>query len=435
MRTKQTLTLLLGILLTTKIAAQITIGSLTAPLSGALLELKDEGTYSKGETASKGIGMPRVMLTKAKPTTAKELAESIGNTSGQEYDLDSHVGLVVYNGNSEGCRVDSDIYPPSSGLYVWTGEVWQGLSDVELDVRSIAYGTESVSPSGVTVGTFTMNYSSESERYYYADFGAAGVWMTQNLRTQYSPDGTLLSMTGSQNPDGNGADGKSQKVAAYPRAVNPTLSDYYKQNRDAGIEIGLLYDWYTAADHHNCSNVDQNQVGLWGDTPGASEVESKEPEKYIKGICPTGWHLPSDREWTGLMKVLTENANKYATNSYTVSQKTWNTAWESVLTNWSGSISGTVMRSATDPYMNGAYNSNGESRRAIDGGFDVLLAGYAEDGIGYNYASGGSFWTSSSFTNLTNRVALARGFNYSRVEYYRGAFNRKTFYSVRCKRN
>lgn len=438
MKTMRTLTFLLGILLVAQVSAQVTIGSSKQNMSGALLDLKDEGTYTNGETANRGLGLPRVKLTKINPTTDNELAASIGNATG-EYNREAHTGLVVYNSNPEGCMPEIDIYPPLPGSYVWTGDKWQLLNKVVEDVRSVSYGQESVGANGIRVGTLTMSFNNgtdpaEAESYPYAYFGDAGVWMTQNLRTQYTPNGTKLSMTGSQTSNGKDASGKPQKVGAYPRSVNPTLSDFYNENRAAGIELGLLYDWYTATDHHNCSNADQDQKGLLGSVPGLLEVETKEEKGFIKGICPAGWHLPSDREWTSLEKELTEKASKYATGTYSGAEITWSTAWETTITGWRSLVTGTIMKSVVNPLHN-TYSSAGESKDARVGGFDVILVGDAEDGTSHNYSSGASFWSSSSYTNQYNTVALARNYNYSRVEYYRGAFNRKTFYSVRCKKN
>ena len=50
---------------------------------------------------------------------------------------------------------------------------------------------------------------------------------------------------------------------------------------------GRLYDWNTAMDGEHSSNA--NPSG-------------------IKGVCPAGWHLPSDAEWTELIDYVGENA-------------------------------------------------------------------------------------------------------------------------------
>jgi len=47
---------------------------------------------------------------------------------------------------------------------------------------------------------------------------------------------------------------------------------------------GRLYDWATAMDLPGCNN-----------TKCASQVSTKH-----RGICPSGWHIPSDAEWTTL---------------------------------------------------------------------------------------------------------------------------------------
>lgn len=438
MRTRQTLTLLFSIFLAVPTSAQITIGSSIPPSQGTLLDLKENKTYPKSATSSKGLGLPRVNLTKTNPQTDKELAESIGNAD-EEYDRGSHIGLVVYNSNSEGCTTDRDTYPPLPGVYVWTGEEWQLLANTTDDVRSISYLPESIGANGITVGTFSMTYNNgtdpaESENYDYAYFGNAGAWMTQNLRTKYSPNGTKLAMTGKQSSDGKDINGKPQKAGAYPHSTDPTLSNYYEDNKASGFDVGLLYDWYTAVDHRNCSWADQDQKGFLEDAPGSQEVESKENKSYIKGICPTGWHLPSDREWTQLEKEITEHVDNYGKSTYNISDKTWDNSWESINTAWRSLLTGATMKSPQNLLYN-TCNSGGESQDSKMGGFNALLVGDAEEGRNYNYSLGTSFWTSSSFSNPYNTVALARNLNYSRKEYYRGAFNRKTFYSIRCKKD
>ncbi|WP_185154824.1 leucine-rich repeat domain-containing protein [Dysgonomonas sp. 25] len=95
--------------------AQVTIGSNQPPMKGALLDL------TEGAITTKGLNLPRVELTKLNPTTPAELAASIGNNS-NSYDLDKHIGLLVYNIND----VPECGYP--AGLFVWGGEQWQQLS-------------------------------------------------------------------------------------------------------------------------------------------------------------------------------------------------------------------------------------------------------------------------------------------------------------------
>jgi len=57
-------------------------------------------------------------------------------------------------------------------------------------------------------------------------------------------------------------------------------------------KYGRLYDWATAmALDTNCNS-----------TTCASQIDAKH-----KGICPSGWHIPSDDDWNVLMKLVNPN--------------------------------------------------------------------------------------------------------------------------------
>lgn len=61
---------------------QVTIGSSITPNKGALLDLKEQNTATPGGiSASKGLSMPRVKLTKLVPSGA-DLRETINGATG-----------------------------------------------------------------------------------------------------------------------------------------------------------------------------------------------------------------------------------------------------------------------------------------------------------------------------------------------------------------
>jgi len=235
--------------------SQVTIGDDTAPVKGALLQLKNGSGYTNGETATKGMGLPRVKLSELKPTTPAGLAASIGNASGS-YDLATHTGLIVYNIDQK------DACKPAPGMYVWDGEEWQFLGNEEaVDKRTITYGAESTLPSGQTSGSFTLSYNDgtnpvETTSYRYASFGAAGVWMTENLATKYLPDGSLLP----KNTNNFGATPSSYTQAQYFTPNNVADNSPLINGSGAAGKQGLLYNWPAAMNGAVCVTVDQGQV-------------------------------------------------------------------------------------------------------------------------------------------------------------------------------
>lgn len=99
------LSMLIGILLTIQLSAQVTIGSNQKPLAGALLDLKEDGGDTK-----KGLGLPKVKL---KSLTELTMGDNVIADVGTVWQ--DHTGLLVYN--TGGC-----IDP---GLYTWDGNQWQ----------------------------------------------------------------------------------------------------------------------------------------------------------------------------------------------------------------------------------------------------------------------------------------------------------------------
>ena len=83
------------------------------------------------------------------------------------------------------------------------------------------------------------------------------VWMKQNLRTTKYADGTPISQ----------GEGYSSNACWY----YPDSNAYNKPT------YGLLYNWKALM--RNSSSSSMNPSG-------------------VQGICPNGWHVPSDAEWT-----------------------------------------------------------------------------------------------------------------------------------------
>lgn len=95
-------------------------------------------------------------------------------------------------------------------------------------------------------------------------------WMKTNLRTTKNPDGTSITK-GNAGHGSGGWDDSTTKYYGCPPNVNNTMEDC-----DVAATYGLLYQWPAAM---NGSTV-----------PGA------------QGICPDGWHVPTDAEFTILVE-------------------------------------------------------------------------------------------------------------------------------------
>jgi uncharacterized protein (TIGR02145 family) len=328
--------------------AQVTIGSDQDPHGGAVLDL----SQTSGTT---GFLLPRVALTDVTQWAP------LGGTSA------NGTGMVVYNTNAIVTNGNG------AGIYVWSGNT---------------YGWVSLNPicSSVT--------DSQNNTYLAAQFGAAGCWMTQNLRSTYTYHGTTKQTI----PEGSNSSNANAAFYYYPNANTSIL--------DANPEYGLLYTWAAANIGVDPANPETNPTNR-------------------QGICPTGWHLPTDAEWNQLEEVIANDAsNMYSTTGAT----TWDSSY-STQDGWRGSH-GQKMKSTT---LVTTLATNGTSKGSNINGFDVLLLGGHHTELWFGYGEGAYLWTSSSSDipgNAWFRTLVADDDRVARRNWQK--FHE---YSVRCKKN
>jgi uncharacterized protein (TIGR02145 family) len=116
----------------------------------------------------------------------------------------------------------------------------------------------------------------EKNTYFVAKFGAAGCWMTQNLRTKTYANGTTLVLSSNTS--------STSKSYHYPNGNEQIFIDH--------PEYGLLYTWSAVSDRTD--HIDE-------------EANNANQEQH-QGICPNGWHLPSDYEWNELEEKIAKSA-------------------------------------------------------------------------------------------------------------------------------
>jgi uncharacterized protein (TIGR02145 family) len=158
---------------------------------------------------------------------------------------------------------------------------------------------------------------------------------------------------------------------------NGIIEKYCYNNNTANCEIyGGLYSW--------------NEMMQYQLTPG------------VKGICPDGWHLPTDVEFCTLTQYIdpTVDCN---------------------LIGWSGTDAGTKMKSTTGWYDGG----NGTNLS----GFTALPAGYCGFyGAFTDITIAATIWTSSHISN----TGWYRAVNYSNTTVRRNTVVKTFGLSVRC---
>jgi uncharacterized protein (TIGR02145 family) len=200
---------------------------------------------------------------------------------------------------------------------------------------------------------------------------------------------------------------------------------------------GALYTWETAmmmdgkyADETKMSKEwNESWVaasyftsGAPGTTPNADQNNARggtEVKGGGRGICPTGWHVPTDSEWAQLFDAVEGNT------TYTLKQ---------IGTGWWGADAGQQLKSA-GTYI-GAERGNGywanQTHRGTDVyGFGAVPAGYRRSN-GAMFVSRGlavAYWSSSV---SRKSYAWCRNLNSSTAQVYRVNNARSYGFSVRC---
>ena len=142
---------------------------------------------------------------------------------------------------------------------------------------------------------------------------------------------------------------------------------------------GRLYNWATAmALPNNCNT-----------TSCSGQIQSPH-----QGVCPDGWHLPSDAEWD-------------------------------ILVNFAGGedIAGFKLKAGS------GWNSNGSERD--DYGFSALPGGGSSSGSFTTVGENGRWWSASENENY-GFSAYNRRIYYLTSKVFRDYFSKSNLYSVRC---
>ena len=370
--------------------AQVTIGSKAAPLNGSLLDLKEEDNI--GANSKRGLLLPRVLLSDINNLYPIFISDGSGgyqNVTKTDEDR-IHTGLMVYAPKEFGDPVNCP------GVYSWDGNMWISLIK-----------------NGETFETDTHLYDRQGNKYTISTFGSAGTWMTQNLRATITPCGKPLTKSS--------ATSSKEKYYEHPNKNASSPDDY-----------GLLYNWIATTNGMKIGTLLEQGEST---TSGVANTPAQVEQKGVQGICPHGWHLPSDKEWNELEKVISENPTSYSTNTTVI---TWNPSWNLSVSGYRGTQHGLSMKSLS-PISDSPFPGPTGGRSNTDRtGFNVYLAGYAYNGNTISYGSYAFFWTSSSTGsgNIWARIFASASVGVGgQAGVTRTNNPSERLYAVRCKKN
>ena len=240
-----------------------------------------------------------------------------------------------------------------------------------------AYATNSVGTAYGNEVNFTTTFICDSSILTDADGNiyntvqiGSQCWMKENLRVTKYANGTII-----------------------PLGSTASSSTAYRYNPDDNSSnvptYGYLYNWTAVMDGANSSNTIPSGV---------------------QGICPDGWHVPSDAEWTQLTDYV-NSQNQYQCNNIQdniakalASANAWNSSTNiCAIGNNPSTNNATYFSALPEGYYNGSYDAFG------------------------NYAV---FWAATEYND--NSYAYARSLYYYDAYVY-DYFGRKyDGYSVRC---
>jgi len=239
----------------------------------------------------------------------------------------------------------SGIYAQNDSIYFWkSGVLLEKRSVKTVDLDSITFKRPVVNIPQVTICTQT--------------------WTTKNLAVTAYSDGTPI-----------------------PQVTDPTAWAnlttgawcYYNNDVAYNATYGKLYNWYAA-------------VGIY-------DAASLANPALRKKLAPTGYHVPTDAEWTTLMTCL---------------------GGESI-------AGGKMKETGTAHWISPNTDATNSS------GFTGLPGGYRGFYGTFNDIGNDGYWWSSS--ELDTTYAWNRGLSYYVGSAYRNANNKKDGFSVRCLRD
>ena len=203
--------------------------------------------------------------------------------------------------------------------------------------------------------------------------GVTQCWTKSNLKVTNYNDGSLIG-------DSTNSTWGTAMIGARTEYVLTGVTGYVGT-------FGYLYNWYAVND--------------------------------LRKLCPAGWHVPTDAEWTIMIQTLDPMQLVNSTNV-------------STFTGAQSATAGTVMKSTvTNSSIGSGLGWNPGSPGTNTRGFSVLPGGYRYNGSFYDIRYGAFFWSATGVGNN----AWGRGLYYSYGDVDRVLNYKSVGASVRCLRD
>jgi uncharacterized protein (TIGR02145 family) len=327
------------------------------PISSATQTALDN-KLTKTDTASLSNRID-LKLTKTDTASLSERINTKLNSS--VIDLGNQTGDIIYwDDNLRKFRI---LAPGTEGQVL---KMSSGTNPVQVWGTDATTSVPAFSPCGTTISDIDGNS-------YNTVLIGAQCWTKENLRVRRYNNGTSILFDATGDPGGSSTTWQNLTIGAhtiYAHDSTTTPSNLTK--------YGYLYNWYAAKGIYTTGNI---------------------PSTDTLNICPSGWHVPTDAEWTTLT------------------------------TDLGGvSVAGGKMKSVGTAYWNSPNTDATNSS-----GFSALPGGYRSTAGGFNSVRYDAFFW-SALANVSSN-AWFRYLNYNFGNVNRVTNVKSVGASVRCLRD
>jgi uncharacterized protein (TIGR02145 family) len=369
--------------------------------------------------------------------TGYTIADAVPASSGSEYRWLENVNVLA-NTNQATYNVPNN---KATGVYTYVRQSksadcpdWQSSNEFTVTVFACSF-----TAGTVTGATATFTDPRDGKRYKTVVMPDGKTWFAQNLN--YTKD--LVYNAYSHEANGKQFTSTDNGIPAIGSYWCPPAGGSIASGDEAACRVyGAFYTWETvmmvdgkyANEAKTNSMWDESWVSNnyynMGTTPGTTTNADKNNARggtSVKGggrgICPMGWHIPTDREWAQMLDKVEGNT------TFTASQTDGN---------WWGTDAGKKLKSAatytgTEP-GNGAWQEHATTRGTDNYGFSAVPTGYRISD-GSQFLRRGIYADCWSSSVANGRVAWYRQFSYNNAQVARGFDSRSYGFSVRCVRN
>ena len=256
-------------------------------------------------------------------------------------------------------------------------------SNADMEVR-----TYSELPSCAEKRDGKTAYVADQEQGYICQNGK---WVEDDDVKVVDYPSSSTSLTGNLLTDTR--DGKTYKTTTIGKQtwmaenLNYETANSFCKDNDASncTKYGRFYTWAAAMD----------SVGTWSTNgKGCGYNKTCSPTYPVRGVCPEGWHLPTQTEWNTLFTAVGGQ-----------------------------STAGNMLKSTN------GWNSGGNGTDAYS--FSALPAGFRDVSEIFNYEGYYAYFWSSTEYNSTNAYYMYLFYNYDNATLYRIS-NGYNGFSVRC---